>query len=68
VTSTNFSFLAKGHDPLSVQFVPQDPNDEPASVPLERIHAEREASQPVKSKRGASTSTPARARTSRRAP
>jgi len=45
--------------------VPQDPSDEPASVLLERINAEREAPQPMKSKRGARTSAPTRTRASK---
>ena len=34
------------------QLVPQDPNDEPASVLLERIRAQRAAQAPVKKARG----------------
>lgn len=120
MTSTNFSFLAKGHDPLFLQraeaaerTLAVDPNTTllklrqlgeafarhaaagvwsgpqvdllreldrkcdlnrqvldffHSSVLLDHIRAKREASQPVKSKRGASTSAPAKARPCRRAP
>jgi type I restriction enzyme, S subunit len=43
------SILAKA---FRGELVPQDPNDEPASVLLERIRAEREAAAPAKKKRG----------------
>ncbi len=43
------SILAKA---FRGELVPQDPNDEPASVLLERIRAEREASDPKAKKRG----------------
>jgi type I restriction enzyme S subunit len=49
------------------ELIPQDSNDEPASVLLERIRAEREAPRPAKSKRSASTSAPARSRTGKAA-
>ena len=45
----NQSILAKA---FRGELVPQNPNDEPASVLLERIHAEREAAQSIKPKRG----------------
>lgn len=50
------------------ELAPQDPTDKPASVLLERIRAEREASQPVKRKRAANTSEPARTRASKVSP
>ncbi|MEZ4269348.1 MAG: restriction endonuclease subunit S [Myxococcota bacterium] len=46
------SILAKA---FRGELVPQDPNDEPASVLLERIRAEREAAGPAKTKRRRST-------------
>jgi type I restriction enzyme S subunit len=46
------SILAKA---FRGELVPQDPNDEPASVLLERIRAEREAAGPGKAKRRRST-------------
>jgi hypothetical protein len=64
LSRTHFFFLAKGHDPLFLQLA-EDSNEEPASILLERIRAEREASPPVKSKRGKSTSAPTRARASK---
>jgi type I restriction enzyme S subunit len=46
------SILAKA---FRGELVPQDPNDEPASVLLQRIRAEREAAGPAKTKRRRST-------------
>ncbi len=40
------------------EFVPQDTNDEPASILLERIHAEREAAAPKKKRRARQPRTP----------
>jgi type I restriction enzyme S subunit len=48
----NQSILAKA---FRGELVEQDPNDEPASVLLDRIRAEREAQQPTKKPRGKGT-------------
>jgi len=47
-TTLNQAILAKA---FRGELVPQDPNDEPASVLIERIKAEREAAAPAKRKR-----------------
>lgn len=52
VGSLDQSILAKA---FRGELVPQDPNDEPASVLLERIQAEREAAAPKKKSRGRRT-------------
>jgi len=49
LSTLNQSILAKA---FRGELVPQDPNDEPASVLLERIRAEREKAAPKKKKRG----------------